>query len=288
MNFVRVADSKVVTGGGIYWPMGTEVREAMPSPLTLIDTANNDEVTVVETSDSSVDVASYNDRLYVLTYTGLEERSLDGQTLVKIHPTSKSGANLGYREHATRMAIFENRAFISHGRSGLSVFNLDTKVIEEQITLVPLQFPLESQATSVAISGDKVIVLMDNYSLIQRDEKQAFRGIIVINARTLKVEHQLDGMDPGADSLNVSGDDLLVSYMGLPIWKVRLADLKGSKFPKVRAYIMKFGVPGHPVGAAWVDEKYYHSCFNKHPATPEDEQVVTRTAESLDRAAIRL
>jgi hypothetical protein len=288
MNFVRVADSKVITGGGIYWPLGMEVRESMPSPLTMIDTDSSNSVTVIETADSSIDVATYKDRLYVLTYTGLEERSLDGQTLFKIHPTLRNEGSLGYREHATRMAIFENMAFISHGRRGLSVFNLDSKENVAEIALIPQQLPFESQATSVTVAGGKVLVLMDNFSMVPRDQKQAFRGIIVIDAKTLKVESELDGMDPGADSMNVVGDDLLVSYMGMPIWKVRLADLKGKKFPKVRNYISKFGIAGHPIGAAYVDEKYYHTCFNKHPETPEDEQVITRTVESLERAPLKL
>jgi hypothetical protein len=70
-----------------------------------------------------------------------------------------------------------------------------------QFRLIQSQLPLESMAMGVAVSGDKAFVVLDNYHLVRPPAKVPFRGIVVIDMKTQRVSSELDGLDPGADSI---------------------------------------------------------------------------------------
>lgn len=287
-NYVRMADNKMVLGFGAYLEWGTFERVATPSPLTVIDMESH-ESKRVQTNDSSIDALAHNGQLILLTYEGIELRNLETLELIKVIPTHSENRTLSYKEHPTQMVKAGDKILIAHGRMGITVFDLNSMTVTNTIRLQEGQAPKESMATGIASWKNKIVVVMDSFTLTTpEDQVPAFRGLIVLNAETLAIESELNGMDPGTDSLMVHGDDLLVSFMGMPVWKYDLKKVNGKKLPRPVSVVTKFGLAGHPLRHGLLDEKYLHTCFAKHPETPQDEMVVRKIPVSIERAANKL
>lgn len=255
-NFVRYDDNNLYLGFGGYGANeGGRVRV-----VTLGTTESVD----FETANGAADVISEGDRLFVLTYSGIEEWSLKTKERMAVYPTYVSSSPMTYKDHAEAFARYGDMIIIAHGRLGVSFFNLKTKALVHQYRLTTWQAPLESMAAGVTVSGKYAYVAMDNFTVVNRGTP-AFRGIIVIDMETLQVVSELGGMDPGADAVVSDGKSLIVSFSGMPIWKYAMKDLGGRQLPQPRQRVWKFPVDGSPTGAPSIDGKYYYTCFSKMP-----------------------
>jgi hypothetical protein len=283
-NFVRLAEDKLVLGFGHYWPLGASERLHVPSPLRVIPLGSTS-VLETQTLDSGIDALQWDDRLFVLTFEGLEERMASSLELLQVHPTQTEDRVLRYREHPTAMIRSGNHILISHGRLGVSVFDLETRSLVKRIPLLQSQMG-ESQAVGLTLAHGKLFVLMDSFTLPTPNNPPAFRGLIVLDPATLKVERELAGIDPGASEVIAVNDGLLISFLGMPLWKFRTQDLQGTKLPRPRAITFSFGLPGHPTGRLLVDDTYIHGCFMKLPDAPGGR--VRNITRSLSRADLKL
>lgn len=254
--------------------------------VKMISLSNPEDTHILKTKDVALDLIPTADGIFILTPSGLEEWNPSTLERVAVHATSTTPPTaLAKKQYPHGMARFENQLIIAHGRGGLSFFDLTSRRLLRQVSLVDGQRPLESMATDVIVQGERAYVLMDNYSLV-RLGKQPFRGIVVVDLRRGAVVAELDGMDPGADALVSDGKSLIVSFMGVPIWKYNLKSLKTQMLPEPVNRIWQFNVPGHPTGKPAMDDKYYYTCFSKSAEGPGGS--VRRLPMVLDRRVLML
>lgn len=266
-NFVHYDQRNIYLGFGEYRQGYQEPRTPIPSTLTIAPISAKPASVTLHTNDSAIDSVTNGDSLFILTYSGIEEWSLDAQTRTAIYPTYDIGRTLEYLEHAQSFARYGNKMIIAHGRLGVSIFDLNKKRITNQFRLLQKQLPMESTAMGVAVQGKYAYVVMDNFSLVPKG-KAAFRGIVVIDLESETVVRELDGMDPFVDGVVADANNLIVSFGGGEIlWKYSLASLQSNTLPEPTLRIWKYTAPGHPIGHAVMDDVYYYTCFLKAPLT---------------------
>ncbi len=285
-NFVRFDEKNVYTGFGPYWTSAAKPR--VPSPAKIwVASLDGGTRTELATLDSAKDLFTDGDSTYVLTYSGIEEWNLKQKIRTALYATSNQSSPLGDEQHAQAFARYKDKVVIAHGRLGVSFFDLKSKSVTNQIPLAANQRGLESMAQGVSISGKYAYVVLDSYTLVGDREKPAFRGIAVIDMDTETVVSELDGMDPGADSVVADGNRVIVSFYGQPLWKYSAQSLLARTLPQPLKRIWKFPVDGRGAGAAAVDDKYYYTCFSRLPL-PGEGSYYKKVPMVLDRRVLML
>ena len=258
-NFVRVDNDFIYLGFGSYLRGAETRRSQIPGHLRVVPIGNPSTSFDLQTHDSVTDAARIGDRLYILTFSEIEEWDLGSRQFVASYPTTSITDQLLYREHATAFALYQNKFFIAHGRLGISVFSLTEKRLTKEIALLNQQRPLESQARDIAINGKKAFIVMDNFSFVARGTP-AFRGVITLDLDSETVDQQTAGLDAGAESINVSGGLIYISYDG-PLWTYSLQSLSASKVQVPVNPRFQYPSGGHPSGKMSVDQDYLYACM---------------------------
>ena len=285
-NFIRYDAKNVYTGFGPYWTSHAEPRQAMPAKIwaTAIDGSKSVEL---KTLDSAVDLMTVGDLAYVLTYSGIEVWNINQRERLRVIPTYDTAAPFMDRQHPEAFALYGNKLIVAHGRFGVSFIDINTNRILNQYMLATHQQALESMATGVAVSGKYAYVVMDSYTLVEKNEKPAFRGLIVIDMETEQIVSELDGIDPGADSVTADSSNIVVSFMGQPLWKYSASSLHDKTLPSPLKRVWKFPYEGRAVGAASMDDQYYYTCFSKVPG-PGEGPYMKKIPLALDRKVMKL
>lgn len=263
-NFVRFDENHVYTGFGPYWTSSTLPRVPRPSYLLVFPLGQSSEFRV-NTEDSVIDVLKYEKLNYVLTFSGIEEWDLIQKKKLSVYKSHNLLRALNDEEHPRAFSIYKDKIVIAHGRLGVTIFDLKTKKIIRSIPLALSHRPLESVANGIAVSGNKAYVVLDSYHLVNENEKPPFRGLVVIDLDKESIDFELDGMDPGADSIVADSQIAIVSFYGIPLLKYSLKSLYGNKMPSPITRIGKFPVEGRQNGKASIDENYYFTCFFRVP-----------------------
>ena len=284
-NSVRFDDQYLYLGFGQYRKLFEEPRSPIPATLQVVSIQDPTQGFTLSTSDAAIDSLSMNDSLFILTYSGIEEWSLAQKKQIASFDTYAYPGTMEYMQHAQAFARYGDKVIVAHGRLGVSFFNLKTRRLLNQFRLVQSQLPLESMATGVTVQGKFALVVMDNFSLVSQG-KPAFRGIIVIDMESESVVSELDGLDPGADSILGDGKKVIVSFGGIPIWKYLLNSLSEKSLPEPENRVWHFDVNGHPTGSPSMDEKYYYTCYLKAPLKSGGKY--TKVPLALDRRILML
>ena len=229
-NFIRFDDKNVYTGFGPYWTSHAEPREALPGKIW-VSAIDGSKLVELKTLDSAVDLMTFGKIAYVLTYSGIEVWDVNSRERMKIYPTYNTSAPFMDRQHPEAFALYRNKIIIAHGRFGVSFFDINTGRITNQYMLATKQEALESMATGVAVSGKYAYVVMDSYTLVDKNETPAFRGLVVIDMETEQVVSELGGIDPGTDSVAADATNVIVSFMGQPLWKYSAQSLHANTLP---------------------------------------------------------
>jgi hypothetical protein len=282
-NFVRYDDQNIYLGFGTYQQTFEEPRFPIPAKMAIAP-LDGSAPFALYTNDAAIDYASYKGSSFILTHSSIEEWDLKTKTRVAEYATIPYTGIMSYKQHAESMGIYQNKLVIAHGRLGISFFNLDTKQVTNHFPLVSSQDPLESMATGITVLGKYAYVVMDNFSMVPAGEKPPFRGVIVVDLEKEAVVNELEGMDPGVDSVVADSKSLIVSYMGQPVWKYDMSQIKGSKMPKPKNRVWNWISKGHPTGAAIIDDQYYYTCF--HAYLEDDQQKLIPKA--LNRKVLML
>ncbi|MBL7542436.1 MAG: hypothetical protein JNL11_01400 [Bdellovibrionaceae bacterium] len=265
-NFIRADQNYVYTGFGAYHTGSTSDRKAQPAEVRMIDIQTQHEYQVA-TLDSVVDILTHNDSTYVLTFSALEEWDMHTRQRKAVYSTLSLDQRLGDEQHARGMALYKNKLVIAHGRLGISFFDLSTKKASPPLELIS-QGPLESMAQDVTVSGNYAFVALDNYSVTGLHQKQAFRGLAVVDIENERIVKLVDDLPPGLDSISSDHQSLIASFYGNPIWKFSIHSiLTSNKTPTPTKRVFKFPKAGHPNGKAFMDDKYYYSCFWELPTS---------------------
>ncbi len=261
-RFVRFDDKYLFLGFGANSGEGAG-HKIPPLEVRMVSLADRS-VQRLDLDDAAVDAARVDSTLWVLTSSALEEWDITRMARVKSYVTYNIGnREFDYQENPTGMVLYKDLLVISHGRLGYSIFDTTKKSLVFQTKLIPNQAPMESMATGVTISGNKAYFILDNFTLSYPNQPVAFRGFVVVNLDSNKIESQLDGMDPGSDATISNGNTLIVSFWGQPVWKYALNTLAGKKLPEPLARIASFSIPGHPIGTPSMDDQYYYTCYEK-------------------------
>lgn len=276
-NFMRYDEENVYTSIGMNRPVVRFI------PIDKISEYQ------IETLAAPLDVVKVGSSTYILTTTGLEEWNLAKFERLGAYKTNILSRPYEKDENAKAIAVYKNKLVIAHGRLGISFFDLTSKQVTRAFPLVVSQRPLESSVNGITVSGKYAFAVLDNFSLVGPNEKPAFRGIVVIDLETEKIVSELDGMDPGADSISSDGKVAIVSFYGQPIWKYSISSLlkSSAKVPDPLRRIFKFPELGHPTGHASLDDKYYYTCFSRAPKPGEGSYFV-RIPTTLDRRILML
>jgi hypothetical protein len=176
---------------------------------------------------------------------------------------------------------------IAHGRLGVSFFDLKTKKISRSVRVALSRQPLESVVNGITISGKYAYAVLDSYNLVGPHDRPAFRGLVIIDLETESVVSELDGMDPGADSVVADDKVAIVSFYGQPLWKYSLSSLMRSVLPMPMRRVWRFPIEGHPTGKASMDDQYYYTCFSRMPKDGEGPYFI-KVPMVLDRRTLML
>ncbi len=265
-NFVHFDQTNLYSGFGSYSHPLSGWRTAK-SGFVNVHPLDGSNVKTWSTDDSAVDVVTYNNRAFVLTYSNLEEWDLTTHSRVAKYPTHGSRREFARKEHPMGLDIAGDQIVIAHGSLGVSIFDLNSRSIIFDQALIQSQSPLKSMATDVAIVNDTAFILMDNLSLVGKFQKPAFRGLVLLDIKNQKVISELDKLDPGADAIVANKDKLIISFMGQPIWSYKTADFrnKKKKMPRPHRRSWKFGSKGHPTKKPFLENENYYTCFSMAP-----------------------
>lgn len=284
-NFVRRDDQNIYLGFGSYKKGFEEPRFPIPAHITVAPLSGD--AFDLNTADAAIDALSVGNSLFVLTYSRLEEWDLGARKKLAEYPTFFFGTEpLEYKQHAKAMARFGKKLILAHGRLGITIFDLEKKKITNQISLLRRQLPLESMATGVAVVGKFAYVVVDSFHLAPPNAKPPFQGVVVVDLESEKVVKEMEGLDPGADGILVEGDRIVVSYMGIPLWKYSSRQFLEKNLPLPELTISKFPVNGHPTGYAFMDDTYFYTCFVRWPDKPGDK--LYKFPLAIDRKEARL
>lgn len=282
-NSLRHDDNNLYVGFGLYRRAFEEPRQPIPGYVR-VRPLDGSPTFKLETQDGVVDTIADGNTLYVLTFTAVEVFDLSTRTRTHAVPTYAKAGPWAYYEHARGFARYKDKLVIAHGRLGVSFFNLKTQRLSNQFRLLEKQWPMESAALDVTVSGNRAYLVFDNISL----SNQAFRGIVVLDLDQEKVVSELNGMDPGADAVVNDGKNLIVSFWGLPLWKYSLRSLDAAKdsVPEPLGRIFQFPVKGHPTGKPFLDDTHYYSCYRIAPE--KRGEAIMFGGVALDRKALSL
>lgn len=274
-NFVRFDDSRLFLGFG--GKGGGQVK--------VIDLNNPAGVQLLPIAHAAIDAASSGNRLFVLTSADMEEWDLTTFKKVASYKTSSLNRPYRYEENPTGFYLYGNQLYISHGILGFSVFDIDQKTLIDQQSLLSEQLPLQSMAVDIAGTGDgRALIAMDNYSMSGEGEKTAFRGILVLDLSSHQIIHQVGGMDPGAESINVVGNRVIVGFEP-PVWKYDLQSVLESSSAKPLAMLSLPSTLGMGIGKPSFDDVNMYGCFSQEQSNGQKtvrSVAVTRKELKLD------
>lgn len=284
-NFLRADNQFVYTGFGPYWTGSQSNRKPQPSVLRFMDYSTFKESQVM-TDDAAIDLATHQNKTYVLTYNGLEEWTIATRQRQGIYQTNQTDNRYDDEQHAQAMALYQNKLVIAHGRLGVSIFDLNLKRVTKTIPLIS-QGSLESMAKGVAVSGQYAFVVLDSYTLVSAHQKVPFRGIVVIDMQTESVVKEIGDLPPGLDSIAADQNSLVLSFYGMPLWRYPITSVLSAKNAQPAARVFKFPLEGSPKDKAMMDDKYYYTCFSKMPG-PGEGSYYKRTKLVMNRAQLML
>ncbi len=258
-NFVRYDDNFIYLGFGPYRSGFDIPRKPTWGRLVIRGSEQRFELTA---QDAVVDIHRQGQVLWVLTYSGLEKWDFASGTQLKVISSHPQPDRAGLHEHATGLVPWGDSLFISHGRKGVVRFDLKSERFDQWIALNDQQAPLESMATGIARSKDRIFVVMDNFSLVNPGERSAFRGIVTIDPTRLRITKRQDILDPGATSITIKDDILVVGFYGI-FWKYSIDTLTKEASPEPDSRFWNFPLEGVTIGKPVLDETYFYSCFSE-------------------------
>jgi hypothetical protein len=266
-TFIRADEQNAYFGFGRYLRGTEQPRQQIPAMIDIVSIRNPEMKTTIKTADGAVDLMRIENSLFVLTYSEIEEWDLASLKKLGSYPTSNVSRTLMYREHASSFARYNDKLIISHGRLGISIFDITSRKAEQTIRLAEEQSPLESQAMALTIKGDEAYIAMAEFSIVRPGDKPPFAGIVVFDLKARKVARELGQLPDGVETVDISSDDLLVGFGG-PVYKYALSSLTGEKLPRAKAFVPRTGEQGHFTGRGFYDEANVYTCFTRHVFEP--------------------
>ena len=199
--------------------------------VSVVSIAHPEQARVFATGALPLDAVHIGSSLWILTTGDLQEWNFETGTFLNTFKTYDSDFQPRGETWPTAFALYKNTLVISHGAWGFSIFNVDSKTLTHSERLATAQLPLISKTTGVSITGDRAYFAMDSVSLTGENEKPPFRGLIIYNLASMKIEAQMNGLDPGSDAMTAADGKLYVSFAGVPIWKYDATSLHGNSLP---------------------------------------------------------
>ncbi len=276
----------VYVSGGRYGSTSAGGRVKTPGWVLVSPLEPAQPVRQFRTLDGAVDMDVQGSTLWVLTYTAIEEWHLPSGERKGVYPTTLDGRPL--TANLTQALGFSrdgDELVIAHGRSGLSIFDTVTRQVVHEEELLVSQSPLESTVKDVAVKDGVAIFVLDNFTLAGSGEKPAFHGAVAYDVKARKVLRELEILDPGVESITVSGDEAFVSW-GTPIWVFSWESLLNDRNPKPLRRVWDFKATGYPKGKPSMSGDAMLTCFLTF--SPSGSGLGRLSPKALDRRALGL
>lgn len=267
-NFVRHDNAFLYLGFGPYLRGTESPREPIPGKVEVASLADPTDRRTLETLDGAIDALTFGNRLFVLTYSALEEWNRNDWKRVAVYETYMTSNPKKYREHATGMVLLGDVIVISHGRLGVSLFDVNKSRLRDQKRVLTAQLPLESQVTGIArvetARGQRALLLVDSFSLVPDGRPRPFTGLVVFDVKASRVEREIKGLRPGVEALRVSGDKLVIGVVG-SLWRYELSSLNGSTLPEDPNPLRTWPDGGYPFSRFELKDNVLFTCYSQPP-----------------------
>lgn len=247
------------------------------SSVRVMDTQKQKPDFEIQVDGQVIDVKIQNEIVSILTLHSFQRWSLkDHKQIFSSKSHSYSGGH--WRTFATGFILQGTRAIISHGTLGVSVLDLNSGKFEKF-----LKMPTVSSAEDITLLDENTAILA-----IDNDDEAAFRGLFLMDLRTLEFTKQIPIDNAFPSAVRVLAHDRLMLVFFNAIWKFDLNEVLTEKRPQPVRRAWK--IPGlfitDIVGKVAFDEKYVYGCFQLY--SEKTGQPVTRRALALDLASLQL
>ena len=262
-NFVRLDEDQVLLGG--------------EKGLTRIDAAGQTQVYGSEGNPR--DAVLVGSKIYALFPSSFVVLDRDSGRVLARYATQlyKAPDKLLPQEQARSLSRSGNRLLIAHGTLGVSVFDLIEQALVSTLD-VNRGERLKGMAVDVDFdaAGKVAYVLVDNYQINPIKPSQEFRGILLYDLQNLRLVKRLLGLDPGATSFSIERDQMLISFGGMPFWKLQLPLGDQDQLADSAQLVWDFGREGHSIGHFASDAEYVWTCHRESSRSPVLPALYTR------------
>jgi hypothetical protein len=264
--FVRQDESKVLVG----------------SSQGLVAISADGQVRSYDLGQVARDALFLDQKLIVLV--GSEVWVLDPQTgaLGERYQTQKTKdpATLKPQEMPRTLRLAGSNILIAHGTLGVSVFDWLQRSLATTIDVNGGE-RVKGMVQDIGVKDSVAYLLIDNYQISPARPSLEFRGFVLLDLQTLKVGGRIGGLDPGATTLAFHEAEVLVSFAGMPVWKLELPLNPRQALAEVAHPVSDFGRPGHSVGHFSADAAHVWTCHREGSQGPSVPALYDRTALGL-------
>jgi hypothetical protein len=238
--------------------------------LNLIDAQGD--VSNIDLGVSAQDAVMVDDQIIALVQANLVVIDRQNHQVVGRYDTQllKPASSLLPQEMPRSITRVGQRILIAHGTLGVNIFDLGSLHIGSSIDINRGQ-KIKGMAQDLMVQDDDILVLVDNYQMNPLKPSQEFRGILKLDLNANAIVEKFGGLDPGATAAALLADTMLVSFSGMPIWKLQLPFSIASPLSTVAHPVTDFGIDGHSVGHLSIDNQFVWTCHrpsNKGPNIP--------------------
>jgi len=188
----------------------------------------------------------------------------------------KPVSNLLPQESPWAIGRVGHTLIIAHGTLGITLFDLRTRQLQNVIDINKGQ-KVKGMAQDVMTQNNDVYVLVDNYQMNPLKPSQEFRGLLKIDLNTRLIAARFSGLDPGATSASWFDETILISFGGMPVWKLQLPLTTTTPLANVAQLVTDFARKGHAVGHLSFDDDFVWSCHRPGLNTPNEPALYQRS-----------
>lgn len=237
--------------------------------MQIFDLKDQNQNRVLASDFPIVDVVADEQNFYLLSnQVILVADKHSGSAIKSMYYTSKASGQTKLRmgEIATAIDVWGDLLVISHGRHGIAAVNKHTGELVFEHVLAFKKPNKQSMATGLQVVGDVAVLSMDNYTLVDPKDEQAFRGLVVFDLKQQKVLRELEVLSPGSESLQIVGEHIYVSF-NPAIWKFKLSEVLGNtparRLSVQRAWRYPDPRYGYGKGKNLFTQDKMYSCFSQ-------------------------
>jgi len=265
-NFVRHDDGQILLGTN--------------SGLVLIDIDGTSHP--YELGETPRDALIFGNEIIVLVGTKIVTLSRALGTVTGQYETQdiKSAPSLLPQETPRAIGRIDQTLLVAHGTLGVALFDLESHRLKRIVDINRGQ-KIKGMAQDITAQNHSVYVLVDNYQMDRWHPSQEFRGFVQIDVDQEAELARFGGLDPGSTAAAWYKNTLLLSFAGMPIWRLAMPLAGVGPLSDVAHPVTDFGRDGHSVGHLDIDDEFVWTCHRSSNRSTNVPALYPRTALGL-------